>query len=170
MENGNGFPLSMKVAYAKDLLVAKVAETPTEAVAMVEHLMKGFGQQVAHAEPIQGAGPFPQPEKKAAPPPPQAQQSSEGGPDLKADVVRVLGWAKEPKTGTKKNGKGQWWKLGVKVNFPTLQKDDWLVVWSPKKAEHLQKNKNQHVPITFSVGAYEGKEQYTLEGIDGLEE
>jgi len=166
--NGNGFPLSMKVAYAKDLLVAKVAEDPATAVAIVENLIKGFGHVPAAApvEKIQGAGPYTPPPKPA--PQPEPQQAEGSGPDLKADVVTVKAWAKEPKTGT--NGKKQWWKLGVKCHFPTLRADNWLVVWNPKKAAYLQERKNQQVPITYSVSEYQGQNQYTLEGIDGMEE
>lgn len=171
--NGNGFPVSMKVAYAKDLLVSKIAASPNDAVEMVNSLIRGFGAP-APVDKIPGAGPYPQPAPKTVQQEtvPTPQPAEGAGPDLHADIVTVKGMAKEPKTGTKKNGKGSWWKLGVKVHFRNMNSEDWITVWSPKKAEFLKsaKDRNEPVAITYSVDAYNGKPQYTLEGIDGMEE
>lgn len=83
--------------------------------------------------------------------------------NLTCEAVTVIGWAKEPRTGTKKDGSG-WWQIGVKVGFPN-NRQEWVVCWSEKLFNVLRANKGKTVILTYETGEYNGKPQYTAHDV-----
>lgn len=149
--NGNGFPLSMKVAYAKDLLVAKVADSPERAVDIVKMLITALAD----------VGPAPRQDEA-----PQ-QTHQDDTPNAEGPVMERA----RIKNVTVKTGNGQrgpWTKYGVLCEF-TGGTEKWLNTFDTKNGSLAEKNKGKYVLTSWSQGKpYNGKPTFNLDSLTEL--